>query len=105
MVSKTNEFVFMSSFAAILTACCNALGTWGDRNLENPSTVVGDLADLVSNHHHRIFYLEGVGTSSTVVDKVLGGKECGRRLGPDAKSSQVLRALASMPRSEERIVC
>jgi hypothetical protein len=37
--------------------------------------VVADLADLLSQHQHGtyIWYLEGLGTSGTIVDRVLGG--------------------------------
>jgi len=50
-------------------------GTYGDRNscLQGASTVVADLGVLLIKRQHGIWYLEGLGTSSTIVDRALGG--------------------------------
>jgi hypothetical protein len=36
--------------------------------------VVADLGVLLIKRQHGIWYLEGLGTSSTIVDRALGGK-------------------------------
>lgn len=50
-------------------------GTWADRNSKGGSTVIADLGRVLSktNHHQFVEYLEGVGTSASIVEKLHGG--------------------------------
>ncbi|TAQ90354.1 hypothetical protein B7494_g1331 [Chlorociboria aeruginascens] len=63
-------------------------GTWADRNSKGGPTVIADLARVLGKAHHNQFveYLEGLGTSASIVENLHGGLT---GLGIDG---QILRA-------------